>query len=152
MNALKRKLVVFWFMHLSSAFPGWGTPGIPEGIATFYINVTQFSEPSGMIWKQSLHPGEIRKAMRQWETMAATHWRLKMSPILGQEKGPEDQKDPGTGTHSSSILADFPPVVPGSPFPGRPMTSVLLVMSWQEPNAGLTVYFFFSSTIWQSIH
>ena len=36
-------------MHLSSAFPGWGTPGIPGGIATFYIKVTQFSEPSGMI-------------------------------------------------------------------------------------------------------
>ena len=69
----------------------------------------------------SLHPGEIRKAMRQWETMAAT----QMSPILGQEKGPEDQKDPGTGAHSSSILADFPPVVLGSPFPGRPMTSAL---------------------------
>ena len=50
-----------------------------------------------------------------------------MSPILGQEKGPEDQKDPGTGAHSSSILADFPPVVPGSPFPGRPMTSALLL-------------------------
>ena len=47
--------------------------------------------------------------------MATTHWRLKMSPILGQEKGPEDQKDPGTGAHSSSILADFPPVAPGSP-------------------------------------
>ena len=58
--------------------------------------------------------------------MAATHWRLKMSPILGQEKGPEDQKDPGTGAHSSSILADFPPVVLGSPFPGRPMTSALM--------------------------
>ena len=50
---------------------------------------------------------------------------IYMSPILGQEKGPEDQKDPGTGAHSSSILADFPPVVPGSPFPGRPMTSAL---------------------------
>ena len=47
----------------------------------------------------------------------------EMSPILGQEKGPEDQKDPGTGAHSSSILADFPPVVPGSPIPGLPMTS-----------------------------
>ena len=92
-------------MHLSLAFLGWGTPGIPGGIATFHIKVTQFSEPLGMIWKQSLHPGEIRKAMRQWETMAATHcWRLKMSPIPGQEKGPEHQKDPGTGVHSSSIL------------------------------------------------
>ena len=119
-------------MHLSSAFPGWGTPGIPGGIATFYIKVTQFSEPSGMIWKQSLHPGEITKAMRQWETMAATHWRLKMSPILGQEKGPEDQKDPGTGAHSPSILADLPPVVPGSPFPGRPMTSALFWMCPQD--------------------
>ena len=105
-------------MHMSSAFPGWGTPGIPGGIATFYIKVTQFSAPSGMIWKQSLHPGEIRKAMRQWETMAATHWRLKMSPILGQEKGPEDQKDPGTGAHSSSILADSPGS-PGVPLPGK---------------------------------
>ena len=95
-------------IHMSSAFPGWGTPGIPGGIATFYIKVTRFSEPSGMIWKQSFHPGEIRKAMRQWETMAATNWRLKMSPILGQAKGPEDQKDPGTGAHSSSILADSP--------------------------------------------
>ena len=60
-------------MHLSSASPGWGTPGIPGGIAAFYIKVIQFSEPSGMISKQSLHPGQIRKAMRQWETMAATH-------------------------------------------------------------------------------
>ena len=41
-------------------------------------------------------------------------------------KRPEDQKDPGTGAHSSSILADFPRVVPGSPFPGRPMTSALV--------------------------
>ena len=49
-----------------------------------------------------------------------------MSPILGQEKGPEDRKDPGTGVHSSSSLADFPLVVPGSPFPGRPMTSALV--------------------------
>ena len=95
-------------MHLSSGFPGWGTPGIPGGIAAFYIKVIQFSEPSGMIWKRSLYPGEIRKAMRQWETMAATQWRLKMSPILGQEEGPEDQEDPGTGAHPSSILADFP--------------------------------------------
>ena len=40
---------VLLVMHLSSAFPGWGTPGIPGGIATFYIKTTQFSEPSGMI-------------------------------------------------------------------------------------------------------
>ena len=25
----------------------------------------------------------------------------EISPILGQEKGPEDQKDPGTGAQSS---------------------------------------------------
>ena len=87
-------------------FPGMGDPGIPGGIATFYIKVTQFSEPSGIIWKQSLHPGEIRNMLT--ETMAATHWCLKMSPILGQDEGPEDQKDPGTGAHSSPILVDFP--------------------------------------------
>ena len=42
-----------------------------------------------------------------------------MSPILGQEKGPEDQKDPGTGAQSSSILADLPPSSPGVPLPGK---------------------------------
>ena len=44
------------------------------------------------------------------------------------KKGPEDQKDPGTGAQSSSILADFSPVVPGFPFPGRPMTSALVLL------------------------
>ena len=41
--------IILLVMHLSSAFPGWGTPGIPGGIAIFYIKATQFSEPSGMI-------------------------------------------------------------------------------------------------------
>ena len=53
------------------------------------------------------------------ETMTATHWRQKMSSILGQVKGPEDQKDSGTGAHSSSILADFPPGISGVPLPEK---------------------------------
>ena len=37
------------FNALVMGFPGMGDPGIPGGIATFYIKVTQLSEPLGMI-------------------------------------------------------------------------------------------------------
>ena len=129
-------------MHLSSAFlsSGWGTPGILGGIATFYIKVTQFSEPSGMIWKQSLHPGEIRKAMRRWETMAATHWRLKMSPILGQEKGPKRTERPGYWGALFFNFSWFPPGSPGLPLPGKADDKCIRTHSWKDSSPEIKVY------------
>ena len=44
-----KNLQLIVVMHLSLAFPGWGTLGIPGGIATFYVKVTQFSKPWDMI-------------------------------------------------------------------------------------------------------
>ena len=53
----------------------------------------------------------------------------EMSPILRQEKGPGDQKDPGTGAHSSSSLADFPGSS-GVPLPGKANDKCIIISGY----------------------
>ena len=115
-------------MHLSSAFPGWGTPRIPGGIATFYAKVTQFSEPSGMIWRQTLHPGEIRNMLTEPHVNRDNGSHPLTPENVPNPRARKRPRRPERPRYWGALFFNFswfPPGSPGSPFPGRPMASAL---------------------------
>ena len=109
-------------MHLSSAFPGWGTPGIPGGIATFYIKATQFSEPSGMIWKQSLHPREIRNMLTKPHVNRDNGSHPLTPENVPNPRARKRPRRPERPRYWGALFFNFswfPPGSPGVPLPGK---------------------------------
>ena len=113
---------VIFLMHLSSAFPGWGTPGIPGGIATFYIKVIQFSEPSGMIRKQSLHPGEIRNMLTKPHANRDNGSHPLTPENVPNPRARKRPRRPERPRYWGALFFNFsrfPPGSPGVPLPGK---------------------------------
>ena len=107
------------FMHLSSAFPGWGTPG---GITNFYIKVTQFSEPSGMIWKQSLHPGENRNMLTKPHVNRDNGSHPLMPENVPNPRAIKRPRRPERPRYWGALFFNFswfPPGNPGVHLPGK---------------------------------